>query len=487
MFLEMHVGSIREPVSGRYFSRVACHERILARARALQRQGLVRGDRVFLQYGNTAEFFFDIAAVWLLGGCVVPVDPRLTPFEVQTLEAAAHPRLSIRDAGAEGVEESDTEAALPRNAPVLDDDALILFTSGTTGSPKGVVQSHRSLRSRWASQRDVMGVDAYARTLCVLPTNFAWGLVGNCLYTWLSGQELVLLPAFRSDVLLQLGKLCDEHEITYLPTVPSMWRTVLRMSAPPKKGTLRRVATCTAPLAASLWRDIGKWSAVEDVVNIYAMTECGWMTWSSSANTPPEDGLVGSPFGCSVKILPVGSTEHDVLSGESCAAGETGYVWVQTPALMRGYLDREDLTAQVMTRGWFLTGDMGSLDDRGRLYLRGRDKEMINVAGIKVYPADVDAALHSSGLVADVCTFAVADALQGEQVAVAVVLPEGEAAGMGPLYRWMREHIASYQLPRLWYRIDEIPRTARGKVNREHVAKACEKLTPVDVRTLERA
>jgi acyl-CoA synthetase (AMP-forming)/AMP-acid ligase II len=484
--IDLRVGALREPVSGRYFDAITCRQKILARAAVLQREGVGRGERVFLHYGNSAEFLFDIAACWLLGGCVVPLDPRLTAFEIETLKAAARPRVCVRNADRDPGEPVTDSSVVPRGLPVLDDDALMLFTSGTTGAPKGVVHSHRSLRSRWASQKDAMGVAVFARTLCVLPTNFAWGLVGNCLYSWLYGEELVLLPAFRTDVLLQLGSLCDEHQITYLPTVPSMWRTVLRMAAPPKKGTLKRIAACTAPLPASVWRDIGKWGSVDDVINIYAMTECGWMTWASSVRDTPEDGLVGVPFGCDVKVLPFGSTDQDVLFAEVCAPDETGYVWVRTPALMRGYLDRDDLTSQVMARGCFVTGDMGSIDARGRLFLRGRDKEMINVAGIKVYPADIDVAIERSGLVAEVCAFSVADTLQGEQVAVAIVLPEGAPEDLGPIYRRTRECLASHLMPKLWYRVGEIPRTARGKVNRQQVAAACEALRPADLRTLER-
>ena len=259
------------------------------------------------------------------------------------------------------------------------------------------------------------------------------------------------------------------------------------MSAPPKKGTLKRIATCTAPLPSNLWRDIGKWGGVQDVVNIYGMTECGWMTWCTSATAAPDDGLVGQPFGCVVKVLPFGTTDRDVLFAESCAVGESGYVWVQTPALMKGYLNRDDLTRQSISRGCFVTGDIGSIDERGYLYLRGRDKEMINAGGVKIYPADIDAAIERSQLVADVCTFAVPDAAQDELVAVAVVLRDDASADLGVVYRWARANLSAYQVPRNWYQVAEIPRTPRGKVNRTHVAQLCASLRPAETRLLERA
>ncbi len=501
MFIDLRLGALHEPLSGRSFGGADCTLRVNARAAVLHRHGIQRGDRVFLHYGNKAEFFFDMLALWRLGACAVTVDPRFTAFEISKLAQALAPSFSVWDGSpdpesAAALQSLGTtlldasehgDAPIPEAAaglPRLDDDALIMLTSGTTGDPKGVVHTHRSLRARWASQRDRLGVDKYARTLCLLPTNFAWGLVGNCLYPWLSGQELFLLPAFRSDVVLQLGKYCDELGITHLPTVPTIWRVALRTAAPPKARSLQRVTCGTSPLPAALWRDIGAWSGAADVMNIYGITETGWLAGASTTDVAPEDGLIGSPWATVVKVLEAGT--DDPLEGQQCNVGDAGEVWVQTPALMREYFRRDDFTRQVVKSGWYATGDIGCLDERGLLYLRGRDKEIINVGGVKVYPADVDAVVGRCEGVAEACCFAVEDALQGDAVSIALVMPERSDEMLERVYRFTARHLARHQMPRRWFLVDEIPRTPRGKVNRDKVAEACAGLQPVDTRSIER-
>jgi acyl-CoA synthetase (AMP-forming)/AMP-acid ligase II len=186
-----------------------------------------------------------------------------------------------------------------------------------------------------------------------------------------------------------------------------------------------------------------------------------------------------------IRVLDSASTAQLPQLHRVCEAGETGHVWVQSPALMAGYFMRDDLTAQVVAGGWFCTGDLGALDARGRLLLRGRHKELINVGGGKVYPADVDAVIAACAEVEDVCTFGVDDALQGEAVAVAVALRAG--AGLEPVYASTATRLSAHQLPRRWYVLPQVPRTARGKLDRAAVAAACAGLPARDLRALERA
>jgi acyl-CoA synthetase (AMP-forming)/AMP-acid ligase II len=437
------------------------------------------------------EFFVDLLAVWWLGGCAVPIDASLTPFEVDVIARAAGPRCAIVPSALEaglapclasaGVDVVDATSAAsgrqsmpPASAMRLDDSALILFTSGTTGDPKGVVHTHRSLRIRWTIARQCLGMEPYRRALCLLPTHFGMGLICNCLFPWLNGGDLHILPPFRPEILTRLGAVIDEYEITFLASVPALWRLALKMAKPPEGGTLLRVHCGSAPLFADLWRQIQQWTGTKEVFNTYGITETGsWIAGSNLDEVVPEDGLIGQPWGSEIRILKSATTEQSPLFLEVCAPGEEGFIWVSTPALMKGYFHRDDLTAEVVSDGWFSTGDIGVVDDRGLLYLRGRVREEINRGGLKVYPGDIDAVASQFPAVVDVCTFAVTDPLHGQNVGIALVIDDKGEERLAELRQWMTKRLARHQMPVRWHLLDEIPRTSRGKVNRAQVAQSC--------------
>lgn len=504
MYIDSNLGILHEPLTGRRWDAPQTSLHAQRRATLLARAGVRRGQRVFIHYGNKPEFFADLLALWCLGACPVPVDPRFTAFEVEQLAMATGPAVSIWD----GDVAPDVQASLLRSnvklidasevastidetlfafgLPHLDDDALLLFTSGTTGQPKGVVHTHRSLRARWNQQRERLGIEAFARTLCMVPTHYAWGLVGHCLYAWFSGQELILLPAFRQDVLLRLGTLCDDHAVTCLPSVPAMWRVALKMAAPPKRSAIARITSGTSPLPAALAAGVQSWGGASEVIDIYGITETGWLAGATHTQRQGEEAPMSQPWGAVIKVLEGASTRLGPGRLRECEPGEVGHIWVQVPSLMRGYFRRDDASAQVVTRGWFSTGDLGTLDERGWLALRGRQKEMINIGGAKVYPADIDAAIAGLPGVDDVCAFAIEDALLSENIGIALVLAERSERQLALLYRHIAQRLAAHQIPRRWYLLGEIPRTARGKLDRPKVAEHCAASKAFEQRALER-
>ncbi len=508
MFLDLKVGNLVEPFTGRRWDQRTIHHEFEHRLAFFQGQGLAPHDRVFIHFGNALEFFVDLAVIWSLGGCAIPIDPRLTKYEVRNLAQAAVPRFSLWRGPAEAaIAEALSEmqirvietpepvlngtAARPQpfssSNLSLDQPALILFTSGTTGQPKGVVHTHRSLRARWMSLRQCLGIEKFRRTLCLLPTHFGHGLICNCLFPWLSGQDLFIAPPFKSDLVMQLGSLLDDHEITFMSSVPPIWRLALKTAKPPRLGLLERVFCGSAPLSAFLWKSIQEWTGTREVLNAYGITETGsWVAGTTLNEITPEDGLIGLPWGAVVKILKSSSTDIHFGRTAECAPGESGYVWLNTQALMQGYLERDDLTNQVVAQGWFFTGDIGLVDDRGLLYLHGREREEINKGGMKVHPSDIDAVAEQYEQTLDVCTFAYEDPLQGENVGIALVLKSPSEENFRGLYNWLKEHLAKFQMPQRWYLVSEIPRTSRGKVNRSKVAQACVGLRPIDHRHMVR-
>ncbi len=501
------IGALVDPWRGRTLNPAAIRQQLLRRIAHCQRMGMKRLDPVFFHYGNTTDFFIDLLAVWRVGGCAIPIDSRLTPFEIETLAKTARPRFSLWDGSPdvdvsaplarmgisvveslrENAEEGEGAAAGLQSlvgSVTLDQNALILFTSGTTGEPKGVVHTHRSLQARWMSLRLCLGLKKFQRTLCLLPTHFGHGLICNCLFPWLMGQDLYILPPFKPELVMQMGKLIDEHKITFLSSVPAMWRLALKTARPPQSRSLERVFCGSAPLSASLWTSIQEWTGTKEVFNAYGITETGsWLAGTTVPKFVPADGFVGEAWGGTIKILKNGNTATPPGFAEECAQGEAGHIWVNTPALMKGYFDREDLTNQVVSHGWFWTGDIGFLDDDGFLHLSGRERDEINKAGMKIHPADIDFIVERFEHTVDVCTFAYEDALQGEDIGVAVVLEPNTPATQRGLYEWTLQHLGRHQIPKRWYLVNEIPRSSRGKINRANIAQYCARLTPSDFRT----
>jgi acyl-CoA synthetase (AMP-forming)/AMP-acid ligase II len=294
------------------------------------------------------------------------------------------------------------------------------------------------------------------------------------------GQKLHILPPFRADILAQLGRLIDRHDITFLSSVPTVWRLALKVARPPERRSLARVSCGSAPLSGTLWRSVQEWTGVKEVINAYGITEtASWLAGTTVPDAVPEDGLIGEAWGGTLAILPTADTSQPLALAEPRKPNEEGHVWINTPALMKGYLGRENLTSQVVSQGWFSTGDLGVIDDRGYLYLRGRVREEINKSGQKIHPTDVDAVIERFAETVDVCTFAYADPLHGEDVGVAVVLQSSSEDVFMRLHQWTAQYLAAHKMPSRWYIVEHIPRTSRGKLNRSEVAESCNGRTPV--------
>jgi acyl-CoA synthetase (AMP-forming)/AMP-acid ligase II len=201
----------------------------------------------------------------------------------------------------------------------------------------------------------------------------------------------------------------------------------------------------------------------------------------NNADVPAEDGLIGNGWGATIRVLRTNETTQPLRATDKCSKGESGYVWLNTPALMKGYFGRDDLTCKAVVDGWFMTGDIGFLDDEGRLLLRGRERDEINKGGMKIYPSDIDAVVERFEKASDVCAFALDDPIYGQSVGIAVVLADRSNETIQALHGRMGSELAEHKMPSRWWLVDEIPRTSRGKIKRDDVKAACEKQPPLDL------
>ncbi|PKL77620.1 MAG: hypothetical protein CVV27_04930 [Candidatus Melainabacteria bacterium HGW-Melainabacteria-1] len=452
-------------------------EKIVARAVGLANAGLNAGDRVLLSHANTWQFLCDLLACWHLGLCAVPIDPQQTPPEVANLLShsqakgliyrANYPLEALRGMASQVnfIDSDSLEQAgdLPEGGLCQDEMILLLYTSGSTGEPKGVMHSFRSLTARLSLLEAHVPLEHLQRSLNLLPTYFGHSLICNCLYPWLNGQHLLMLPAFNLATVSLLGQLIDSHAISFLSSVPSLWRLALRVSQPPTQGSLKLIHCGSSPLSADLRQQIQAWSGIDAVRNVYGITETGsWLAGSPEHGEDVQDGYIGPVWGGKLRI---GDDAGKILP-----TGEPGLVWVQTPALMLGYYQRPDLSAKVLQQGWFLTGDIGQLDDRGHLTLVGRQRHEINKGGLKIYPEDIDLVLERHPDVLEACSFAIDDPVAGQNVAVAIV-PRTAILDLDALRIWLAGQLSPHKHPQRWFVVKSIPRTSRGKLNREAVAQ----------------
>ena len=477
MFALADLGQVADVRRGVVWSPDELRHQVACSRNSLQQAGVARHDRVVIAHGGTPEFFADLFAVWSLGACCVCVNASLTRGELATVVDFVEPAavLVSQDAAmpTEGLQvpvldtREGTAQAADMPASLLlaaEDAALILFTSGTTGDPKGVVHTGASLAARLQHNRKHIAAAALARTLCILPTHFGHGLIGNCLTPLTASSRLYLFPAPGIQGTAQIGDILVDNRISFMSSVPAFWKIATRVVASPAQQTLQQVNIGSAPLSAELWKSVIEWSGTDNVNNMYGITEtANWAAGISATSCEPEDGLVGFMWGGEAAVLD---------ADDRLQANGEGELVLRTPSLMAGYYQRDDLTEAVMRDGWYYTGDRGSIDATGCIRMQGRLKSEINRAGTKVLPEEVDLLLERHEAVAEACTFGVPDPVNGEMVAVAVRLADNEAVP-ADLKAWCAERIRMDCVPEKWFVLPEIPKTDRGKINRDRVRDVC--------------
>ena len=438
---------------------------VCVRASALVAAGIEPGDMVVVGQPDGVAFILDVFATWTAGAVAVAVNPKLTPDEQQRVLVSTGARLWLGPVACKtplSLVHSDLTSIgeLAGRALNIDAPALVLMTSGTTGTPKGVVHSLRSLSARLALNISAIGHADLARTLNVLPAFFGHGLIGNCLTALAAGGALHVWTGPDVRELRNLSEFLDRERITFMSSVPSFWKIAMRMSGGPKN-PLARVHVGSAPLSMELWTEISRWVGTRRVFNMYGMTEtANWIGGAPLDDPRAGDGLVGHAWGGTFAVL----GEDGKVSTRG--AGE---VVLNAPSIMLGFHGMAEKTAEAFHGSWFRTGDIGEIDAEGRLFLVGRIKNEINRGGIKVPAEEIDMLLERHPEIAEACAFGLPDPVSGECVAAAIVMRPGSSDSDDLIKEWCRVHIRAEAVPSQLFRLTEIPRNERGKVVRSVV------------------
>jgi acyl-CoA synthetase (AMP-forming)/AMP-acid ligase II len=456
-----------------------------ARARtfagALMQSGIGPGDRVAIWLFNSVEWVIAALGIWEAGAVLVPVNTRFKAREaadilgrsrarllvtttdflgtdyVAMLESAGidlpdlHTIVAVRTSAWDEFLQPTAEAA-GQAAVGPDDLSDILFTSGTTGAPKGVVQTHgRTLRvaTDWVA---MTGLSAGDRYLMVNPYFHMFGLKAGILACMVAGATMLPERVFDPDQVL--ARVADER-VTVLPGAPTLYQALLDHPERDRYDitSLRVAVTGAADIPVELIRRVGAELPFETIITGYGLTEAG----TATATSPTDDAetiatTVGRPRpGFELRI--------------DAQPGEAGEILLKGGSVMSHYLDDPDATAQAMTDGWLRTGDLGVLDDRGCLRIVGRAKDMFIVGGFNAYPAEIENALLRHPDIVQAAVIGIPDERLGE-VGLAFVVAK---PGVTPveIIGWARGEMANYKVPRRVEIIDALPLNATGKVMKD--------------------
>ncbi|MGW2313856.1 FadD3 family acyl-CoA ligase [Actinomadura luteofluorescens] len=400
--------------------------------------------------------FLGIDYPGLLGadGSGVPGLPALRTFV--TFNGPARPGVISWDdftAAAVSPDEADARAAAVRPETVAD----ILFTSGTTGRPKGAVVTHeqnvRTYRA-WAGRTGVRAGDRY---LIVNPMFHTFGYKAGVLACVIQGATMVLQRTFDVPETL---RLIEQEKITVLPGPPTIYTALLHAPGRDEHdlSSLRLAVTGAGDVPVALVRRI-KDELFPQVVTAYGLTESSGTVTACSVDD--DDETIATTSGRPIADVEVAIVDGD---GERVPPGTDGAILVRGYNVMKGYLDDPEATAEAVRDGWLDTGDRGRLDERGNLTITGRTKEMFVVGGFNVYPAEVENALARHDAVAESGVVGVPDARMGEVGRAYVRLRPGRTATQDELVAHCRERLANFKVPREVVFVDDLPKTASGKI-----------------------
>lgn len=459
-------------------------------AAGLASRGVAPGDRVAVIGANDASFVAAWIGIAHLGATVVPIPVLSAPPEIEhrlrharcaavvaddeRMEIARRAAIAAGTGVVVGMTDLDggrdvapaDPSPAPRGAP-----AMILYTSGTTGTPKGACIGQRALLVHTrAVAEHALRLGPEDRVLCALPLTHSYGVRMAMLAPLLSGATSVLVRRFDASATLAIAR---REGITWIPAVPTMLAAWAETAADAPPG-LRWCLSAGAPLADDV-RTRAEARLGAPVRQGYGLTEATFATIDAPPDAPAP-GSVGRPVrGIEVRIV--------AEDGHALGAGAAGEVQVRGANVMDGYLDDEESTRAAFDGEWLRTGDIGRLDGEGRLYIVDRLKDLILRGGNNVYPSEVEAALAAHPAIADVAVVGRPDPYYGEEV-VAVIVARGAPPAIAEVDAWARARLAPHKVPRAIAFVDALPLGPSRKVVKRELRErlASGELRPTAVR-----
>ncbi|WP_329332667.1 FadD7 family fatty acid--CoA ligase [Streptomyces sp. NBC_00663] len=449
--------------------------------------GLGRGDAVGVLSANTAEFVVALLGAARAGLVVAPLDPALPGTQLSARIGAlgaravlAGPpvsdvrppvpvwplRVDASRAGSASVALAPGQAprVLGASAELSGDDALVLFTAGTTALAKMVPLTHANVTASVQNICATYELGPGDATVAVMPFFHGHGLFAALLSSLASGG-CVLLPERGR---FSAGTFWDDMRAvaaTWFTAVPAIHEILLDRSEQeypgPQAPPLKFVRSCSAPLNTATQRALERTFGAP-LLCAYGMTEASHQATSEPLPGRGElrQGSVGRPTGVEVRVV-----DRD---GRTCPVGVEGEVWVHGPTVARGYLADPDESSYSFVDGWLRTGDLGTLDEDGYLSLTGRIKNLINRGGEKIAPEHVEDILAGCPGVAEAAVFAVPDGTYGQLVGAAVVVRDGDV-GVAEILRYCRDRLAAFEVPDRVEVVAALPYTAKGGLDRKAV------------------
>ena len=479
------------------------NELVRSASAQLTQLGLRQGDLVALISDNNVEFVVGLLAILNSGAMVAPLNPALTLPElkirfselpVRALLVPQHHAAQIDlwgsaatqarrwVIGVDGSGESasvrlssadtqttDSVAAAPVNFRGISnaDVALIMFTAGSTSAPKAVPLTHRNVAESIHGITTVYDLSLEDTTLIVMPLFHGHGLVAGLLSTLASGGG-AYLPSTGSFSAHRFWPDMARVGATWYTAVPTIHRILVNRADQeyprPAPVALRFIRSCSAPLDTDLATAAGN-TFHAPMIAAYGMTETSHQATSNPLpiHGPNKMQSVGLPIGLELRIV--------AGAGLNAAIDEVGEICVRGPALTTGYLSNPNANAESFVDGWFHTGDLGSLDRDGYLFIKGRLKEVINRGGEKIAPSDIDSVLLSNPKVFEAASFGEPDTIYGEVVQAAVSVRPGMQLTEDELRDYCRSALIGYEVPERIHIVTDFPRTAKGSIDRSALAR----------------